>query len=41
MLKLKRSVIARFATITDWPLILIDLFTNEGVVGRSVIKACP
>ena len=38
MLKLKRSVIARIATITDWPLILIDLFTNEGVVGRSYLE---
>ena len=38
MLKLKRPVIARIATITDWPLILIDLFTNEGVVGRSYLE---
>ena len=37
VLKLKRPVIARIATITDWPLILIDLFTNEGVVGRSYL----
>jgi len=35
VLKLKRPVIARIATITDWPLILIDLYTEEGVVGRS------
>src|SRR6202011_740710 len=38
VLKLKRQVIARIATITDWPLILIDLFTNEGVVGRSYLE---
>ena len=38
MLKLKRPVIARIAAITDWPLILIDLFTNEGVVGRSYLE---
>ena len=38
VLKLKRPVIARIATITDWPLILIDLFTNEGVVGRSYLE---
>jgi mandelate racemase len=38
VLKLKRPVIARIATITDWPLILIDLFTNEGVVGRSYFE---
>jgi len=38
VVKLKRPVIARIATITDWPLILIDLFTNEGVVGRSYLE---
>ena len=27
MLKLKRPVVARIATLTDWPLILIDLHT--------------
>jgi hypothetical protein len=35
VLKLKRPVVARIATITDWPLILIDLTTEEGIVGRS------
>ena len=38
VLKLERPVIARIATITDWPLILIDLYTNEGVVGRSYLE---
>ena len=38
ILKLKRPVVARIATITDWPLILIDLYTNEGVVGRSYLE---
>jgi mandelate racemase len=38
VLKLKRPVVARIATITDWPLILIDLFTEEGVVGRSYLE---
>ena len=38
VVKLKRPVIARIATITDWPVILIDLFTNEGVVGRSYLE---
>src|ERR1700738_4194786 len=37
VLKLKRPVVARIATITDWPLILIDLFTEEGIVGRSYL----
>ena len=38
VLKLKRPVVARIATITDWPLILIDLPTEEGVVGRSYLE---
>ena len=38
MLKLARPIIARIATITDWPLILIDLTTKEGVVGRSYLE---
>ncbi|MGH1417970.1 MAG: enolase C-terminal domain-like protein [Hyphomicrobiaceae bacterium] len=38
VLKLKRPVIARIATITDWPLILIDLKTEEGVVGRAYLE---
>ena len=38
VLKLKRPVIARIATITDWPLILIDLYTEEGIVGRSYLE---
>jgi len=38
VLKLKRPVVARIGTITDWPLILIDLYTEEGVVGRSYLE---
>ena len=38
MLKLKRSVVARIATLTDWPLILIDLYTEEGVIGGSYLE---
>ena len=38
VLKLKRPVIARIATITDWPLILIDLETEQGIVGRSYLE---
>ena len=30
LLKLKRPVQARIATIPDWPLILIDIETEEG-----------
>jgi mandelate racemase len=35
VLKLKRPVVARIATITDWPLIL---YTEEGIVGRSYLE---
>ena len=38
VLKLQRPVVARIATITDWPLILIDLYTEEGIVGRSYLE---
>jgi mandelate racemase len=38
VLELERPVVARIATITDWPLILIDLYTDEGVVGRSYLE---
>lgn len=37
VLKLKRPVVARIATITDWPLVLIDLLTEEGITGRSYL----
>jgi mandelate racemase len=38
VLKLKRPVVARIATLADWPLILIDLYTEEGVIGRSYFE---
>lgn len=38
LLRLERPIVARIATITDWPLILIDLLTEEGVVGRSYLE---
>lgn len=38
VLKLEHPIVARIATITDWPLILIDLHTEEGVVGRSYLE---
>ena len=37
-LKLGRPVIARIATIADWPMILIDLYTEEGVTGRAYLE---
>ena len=38
VLRLKRPVVARIATITEWPLILIDLLTEDGIVGRSYLE---
>lgn len=38
LLPLERPIVARIATITDWPLILIDLVTQEGIVGRSYLE---
>ena len=38
VLKLRRPVVARIATIAEWPLILIDLATEEGIVGRSYLE---
>jgi mandelate racemase len=38
LLKLDRPIVARIATITHWPLILIDLYTQEGIIGRSYLE---
>ncbi|MCA6103179.1 enolase C-terminal domain-like protein [Bradyrhizobium australafricanum] len=38
VLKLKRPVVARIVTISEWPLVLIDLVTEEGIVGRSYLE---
>jgi hypothetical protein len=38
VLKLARPVVARIATLTDWPLILIDLYTEGGVIGRTYLE---
>ncbi|MGI9479880.1 MAG: enolase C-terminal domain-like protein [Hyphomicrobiaceae bacterium] len=38
VLKLKRPVVARIATLEDWPMILIDLETEEGITGRSYLE---
>ena len=35
VLRLKRPVMARIATITEWPLILIDLLTDSGTGAMS------
>lgn len=38
LLELERPIVARIATMSAWPLILIDLYTEEGVVGRSYLE---
>src|SRR5215472_5244303 len=38
LLKLRRPIVARIATTAEWPLILIDLATEEGVIGRSYLE---
>lgn len=38
LLPLRRPAVIRIATITQWPLILIDLVTAEGIVGRSYLE---
>jgi mandelate racemase len=38
LLALRRPVVARIATITEWPVVLIDLHTEEGIVGRSYLE---
>src|SRR5262245_61702455 len=35
---LKRPVTSKVGSFCEWPLILIDLYTNEGVVGRSYLE---
>ena len=37
VLKLKRPIVARIMTISDWPLILVDVETEEGITGRSYV----
>src|SRR4051812_22085903 len=38
VLKLKRPVVARIATLFEWPVILIDLQTEQGITGRSYLE---
>lgn len=35
---LKRPVVARIGEFRDWPMILIDLYTHEGIVGRAYLE---
>ena len=38
VLPLKRPIVSKVGLFHDWPLILIDLVTNEGVVGHSYLE---
>jgi mandelate racemase len=35
---LKRPIVSKVSVYHDWPLILIDLHTEEGIVGRSFLE---
>ena len=35
---LRRPIVSKVGSFSDWPLILIDLYTEEGVVGRSYLE---
>jgi mandelate racemase len=38
ILPLRRPIVARIATMTEWPVVLVDLATDEGVVGRCYLE---
>src|SRR6059036_3477594 len=38
LVPLKRPVVSRVGLFDQWPLILIDLYTEEGIVGRSYLE---
>ena len=38
VLKLKRPVVGRIFSLSEWPIILIDLLTEEGITGRSYLE---
>lgn len=38
LVPLRRPVVSKVGLFSDWPLILIDLHTNEGIVGRSYLE---
>jgi mandelate racemase len=35
---LRRPVVSKVGLFRDWPMILIDLYTNEGIVGHSYLE---
>ncbi len=38
LVPLKRPVVSKVGLFKDWPIILIDVYTNEGVVGHSYLE---
>jgi mandelate racemase len=38
LVPLRRPVVSKVGLFEDWPLVLIDLYTNEGIVGRSYLE---
>ena len=40
VLPIERPVVARIATVTEWPIVLVDLDTEEGSGGARGAGAC-
>jgi mandelate racemase len=38
LVPLKRSVVSKVGRFEQWPMLLIDLYTEEGIVGRSYLE---
>ena len=38
LVPLRRPVVSKVGLFKDWPLVLIDLYTQEGIVGRSYLE---
>src|SRR5215475_1546122 len=38
LVPLRRPVVSKVGVFRDWPMILIDLYTNEGIVGHSYLE---
>jgi mandelate racemase len=38
LLPLRRPIVSKVGRFEDWPMILIDVYTREGIVGRSYLE---
>ena len=38
ILPLRRPIVSKVGEFSDWPMILIDLYTQQGVIGRSYLE---